>query len=201
MNVYPYNLILDVWGTFQGFNINFFDENLKTFKDNVNISDRDYNMLVKKFKENISYSKMTEYFDLSRQGIHYALIRVKRKMKSPENTLFFLNIDKDKFEPSKEVRIEPIDLTTPITDLGFSKRVFNSLTNANATTLYDIIELSRTDFKGVQGLSKAGIQEIQGKLSALDYSTASDGIRQKLTRIKNQYHIDNKTLINIARTL
>lgn len=197
---YPYNLMLDIFGTFQNFDIRNFDKNLDNMRNFTKISTRDIEIVKARYKENLSYRELSKRFNLTFQGISLAIRRTAKKITAPENVIHFL-LDGDN-EPQSIIKKDfSVTLSTPIEELKFSSRVENSLKSVSANTLSDVLDLSRTDFKNIGGLDKVGISEIQRKLSALNIPTDSDRIRKKLNKIKKEFLIDNQGLINVVKTL
>lgn len=197
---YPYNLMLDIFGTFQNFDIRNFDKNLDNMRNFAKTSTRDIEIMKARYKENLSYRELSKRFNLTFQGISLAIRRTAKKITAPENVIYFL-LDGDN-EPQSIIKKDfSVTLSTPIEELKFSNRVENSLRSVSVNTLSDVLDLSRTDFKNIGGLDKVGISEIQRKLSALNIPTDSDRIRKKLNKIKKEFLIDNQGLINVVKTL
>jgi len=78
-----------------------------------------------------------------------------------------------KEKAKKEEIKKEVDLNMPISELKFSTRVYNALSNKNIKTLGQLLKMTKEEFKEIRNLGKKSIEEIEDVLKKRGYKLFS----------------------------
>lgn len=205
---YPYNLILAIFGAGKdsaGINTTAFELNLKRVAMYAQVSDRDVESLIWRYRDGLSYQAIAKRYDntVTRQALqiaqHTALSKLNREEYFEE---FFRSVDNqpvvlcgDKLKTEQELTLAD----TSISAFNFSTKTKSDLRRAGYATIGDVAKSNIHDIIALPHIHWRNSESIFKAMSELGIARPSPEILNGINSFIKKYKMSYENLLETVK--
>ena len=206
---YPYNLIIAIFGANKdsaGINTTAFELNLRRVAMYAQISDRDVESLIWRYRDGLSYQAIAKRYDntVTRQALQIAQHNALNKLNKEEYfDEFFRSVDNQPFllrgdnRKCSEQELTPAD--TSISAFNFSTKTKSDLRRAGYATIGDVAKSNIHDIVALPHVHWRNSESIFKAMSELGIARPSPEILNGIDSFIKKYKMSYENLLETVK--